>query len=714
MIDEPSGEINDFAQDSILTNLKDFGRIKAFTQSINSTYKLPFDKFPLTDWLGSDVKYAADYTWNAGPEGLFQLDSLGEETDIPLNIGNNIQNTQNMSLNGKIDLNKIYKKFGFLRRINTLKDGKKLSKKDDPLEIKRKRLRDKLAIINYRLQQREKREKEKEEKLAERLSDKVLDKIIEDAKSDEKVGTTEVANDKEDDGKVEILEEEEILDTTQLEHKKYRLEDSLKAVEDEIAERKKQKKEVEAPSKLVVASVGTLMSIKNINISLSRNSVTNLPGFTPVPKFMGFDESWDAPGLAFLLGSQNPNILDKAQANGWLAQTDLQNQPFLQTRQNQISIKTDLEPIKDFKITLEASQSNNYSYSEQRRWDEDKGIFETQAATRTGGFTQTIFAIPTAFGSSRSDNSSSTFEEFEDNLLIVKERLDNSLADTLIGRGVRFDTTSQDVLVPAFLAAYLGKDANSIDLTPVRKSIPIPAWRITYNGLAKIPALKEKFKSISITHGYKAEYSTGSYTSSLKYVDGSDGIDFSDFDEGEIPYGQYLTDENFRGNLVPVPILVYNDVSISENFSPLIGINIRTKKDISIKLDYNKGRQVGLSLANSQVTEQKNNNITMDVGFIKKEMKLPFNGKTLKNDVTFRMAFSLTDTKTTQHRIGENSIVTQGNLQWQLRPTISYEINKRTQFQFYFERTVNDPKVSNQFKRTTTAFGAQLRFNLAQ
>ncbi len=173
---------------------------------------------------------------------------------------------------------------------------------------------------------------------------------------------------------------------------------------------------------------GTLMSIKNINVSLSRNSVTNLPGFTPVPKFLGFDDGWNAPGLEFLLGSQNPDILDKAQANGWLAETDLQNQPFLQTRQNQISIKTDLEPIRDFKITLEASQSNNYSYSEQRRWNEIDGVFETQAATRTGGFTQTIFAIPTSFGGDRADNSSPLFEEFEDNLLIIKERLDNSLS----------------------------------------------------------------------------------------------------------------------------------------------------------------------------------------------------------------------------------------------------------------------------------------------
>ena len=704
VIDEPSGEIDDVAQDSILTNLRSLGRMKNFTQSINTSYKLPFDKFPVTKWLGADTRYAADYTWMAGPEGLVTLDSLGEPTDTPLNVGNTIQNVQSVSVNGKIDLTKVYKTIPFLRRINTLKNGKKLNRGDDPLEIKKKRIREKLAIVKDRLAAREAREQRKAEKLAAKL---------EKAKSSEKDTTsTEESDPKEEE--IVVEPEEEVADTSRLEFKKYALEAALKEVEEQIRERRKKGEKMKEPSKAKVKVIGTLMSVQNINISLSRNSTTTLPGFLPIPKFVGMDEGWQAPGASFLLGSQNSSILDDAQRNGWLAATEFQNQPFVQTQQRQLSIKTDLEPFKNFKINLEFSRSRNFSYSEQRRWNETLGQFETQSAVRNGGFTTTVFALPTAFTGQRSDNSSAVFEEFERNLLIIKDRLDPLLDPALIAQGVEFDTTSQDVMIPAFTAAYLGKDASSINLSAVRSKLPFPAWRLSYNGLAKLPAFKEKFKSITITHGYKAEYSTGSYTSSLVYVDASDGIDLSDFDEGVIPYGSYLNDPTAVNALVPVPVLIYNDVSISERFFPLIGLNIRTKKDLSIKIDYNKSREIGLSLSNAQVTELRNNEISLDIGFVKKGLKLPLSGKILENDVTFRCAFSLRDTKTTQHRINDRSIVTQGDLNWQFRPTIAYDINKRTNFTFYFERNVRNPRISSSFKTANTAFGFQLRFNLAQ
>jgi hypothetical protein len=34
--------------------------------------------------------------------------------------------------------------------------------------------------------------------------------------------------------------------------------------------------------------------------------------------------------------------------------------------------------------------------------------------------------------------------------------------------------------------------------------------------------------------------------------------------------------------------------------------------------------------------------------------------------------------------------------------------------QLYFDRQINNPLVSNSFRRTNTAFGFQVRFNLAQ
>ena len=53
--------------------------------------------------------------------------------------------------------------------------------------------------------------------------------------------------------------------------------------------------------------------------------------------------------------------------------------------------------------------------------------------------------------------------------------------------------TSADVMIPAFLAAYTGKDVNTIELTafPSMKRI-LPNWRITYDGLAKLKKMKER------------------------------------------------------------------------------------------------------------------------------------------------------------------------------------------------------------------------------
>ncbi|MBO0933545.1 hypothetical protein J2I48_21225 [Fibrella sp. HMF5036] len=55
-----------------------------------------------------------------------------------------------------------------------------------------------------------------------------------------------------------------------------------------------------------------------------------------------------------------------------------------------------------------------------------------------------------------------------------------------------------------------------------------------------------------------------------------------------------------------------------------------------------------------------------------------------------------------------------GNVNFQLRPQISYVVNSRLSLNAYFDRSFNDPLVTNSFIRATTAGGIQARFNLAQ
>ena len=70
-------------RDFVIDRLRNLGRIKNFDQSVTATYSVPLDKLPLTDWISADVRYGANYTWQAGPfdpntiEGINPVDTVG-------------------------------------------------------------------------------------------------------------------------------------------------------------------------------------------------------------------------------------------------------------------------------------------------------------------------------------------------------------------------------------------------------------------------------------------------------------------------------------------------------------------------------------------------------------------------------------------------------------------------------------------------------------
>jgi cell surface protein SprA len=169
-----------------------------------------------------------------------------------------------------------------------------------------------------------------------------------------------------------------------------------------------------------------------------------------------------------------------------------------------------------------------------------------------------------------------------------------------------------------------------------------------------------------------------------------------------------------------VPVLVMNQISITENFNPLLGINLRTINNLTLNVRYARQRSIALNLTNVQVTELRNSDVTVDVSYTKAGFKIPFRinrgYKVLKNDLTFKLAMTIRDTRTLQRRINDSdeqvTTVTAGNMNLQVRPTIGYMVNQRVNVQLYFERSVNQPYISNSFKRANTNFGVQVRFNL--
>lgn len=586
IIDEPDGDIDTKEkQDSVLTNLKKFGRMKNFEQTITANYTLPFDKFPATNWLGAEYRYNVGYSWRAAP--LERVDSL--------KLGNTIQNTQDQGLTGRIDFTKLYNKVGFLKDINTPKRPPSPVERAKPDTVK--------APPNF---------------------------------------------------------------------------GALKGV------------------------ARLLMSIRNISGTYNITQGTILPGFKPSPYLFGMDRDWSAPGWGFILGQQDPNLRFKARDNGWLSTSDKLTTQFTQNQTKDISLRASIEPTNDLKIQLDAKKTTNSAFSEIFRFDPIEDQFVSLSPNRTGAYKISILSINTAFRNNTSTQST-VFQEFERNIEAIKGRF-----SALTGQG--YESKSQDVLIPAFLAAYTGTSTDKVSLSPF-PNIPIPGWRVDYSGLGKINALKDIFQSVTLNHAYSSTYSVTNYNTSLEYENVGINIPLGDYNTGA-----FASVPNASGQLIP--IYVINQVLISETFAPLIGINVRTKSKLSARFEYKTKRDLALNISNAQITELNSKDWSVEVGYTKNNMRMPWRNQgrviTLKNDITFRLNMSVTNNRTIQRKIDEVNTITNGNINFQLRPNVNYVVNQKLNIQFYVDRNVNEPLVTNSYRRSTTRVGFKVLFNLAQ
>jgi cell surface protein SprA len=470
---------------------------------------------------------------------------------------------------------------------------------------------------------------------------------------------------------------------------------------------------------ILKAIVRPLLLIKRVNLTYNVTEQTIFPGFSRTPRFFGFDENWDAPGLPFVLGSQNSNIKDKAirgadSTQQWLATGVTLNNPFTQTRREDLKISANIEPLPDFRIQVDMVRSRQGNYTEIFRNVIDTVTFiktpQSLNPVRTGNYTVSFVAFLTAFRKDNSQNESGTFQNFSEYRAIIAARLRalNPNYNPNNPETPDYAQNSQDVLIPAFLAAYSGRDPDKVSLSPFPK-IPLPNWQIDYRGLSKIGFLKKTFQSIELKHSYASNFTVSNYTTSLVYND----TELFSLNKTEF---EYAIPDSVNAQNEFIPVYVIGQVNISEKFQPLIGVNLRTTKNLSFRLDYNQDRDLSLNLSNAQLAEIRNKSVVMSVSYTRANLKLPFrsNGKqiVLKNDVDFRMDVTVRDTRTVQRKIDEDAVVTGGNLNFQLRPVISYMVNKQLSFQFYFEKNINAPRVSSSFRRTVTTGGVQLRYNI--
>ena len=431
------------------------------------------------------------------------------------------------------------------------------------------------------------------------------------------------------------------------------------------------------------------------------NGGTTLAGITNSPNLFGINSKFKSPGWNFILGSQDPNIRFNASGNNWLTKNSSLTSPFLQFRSQDLTLRGSIQPFDFLRIQLDAKKSFSEKFQEIFRYDNSNQSFVSLTPSRSGDFSISYIFIKTAFIKDDDQNSSSTFNTFINNRKVIRNRLNaiNSVGE--------YGLNSQDVLIPAFVSAYSKSDPSNISLNPFIKS-PLPNWRVDFAGLSKVSFLKDIFSSINISHSYQSIYSINNFVSSLYYNENMDfSNNFSDYP---------LASKQSENGLVP--FYVIGQVNIIERFSPLLGINVRTKNNLSARIEYRIERNLNLNLSNSQISELKNSDISFDFSFTKSKLRLPFKyrGETiiLDNDVKFRMNLVLRDTKTIQRKIEGENILTNGNYNFQLRPNINYSVNDKLNLIIYYENTINKPSDANSFPRYSSSFGVKLRLSLSQ
>jgi len=602
-IDEPPGSINpndkDYYEkrDSIFESIKSLGRTTMFTQRIVANYNVPINKLPMLDWVTANAGYTADFDWFGAP--LSALD-----------LGNTIQNAQNIRLSMNANFINLYNKIGYLKTINQK-------------ETQRGRQQQRPQRPNP---QRQEEEPKKEEP------------------------------------------------------KKY--------------------------GKLAFDGfLRVLMSVRNASISYNETNGTRLPGFEPSPQFVGMDWDLMSPGYGFLLGWQD-DIRPQAVREGWITTNPDLNTAYSTNHSNTINARALVEPVPNMKIDLTAIR--NYSNTQTEYFKADSlGVFNSFSPIQTGNFSISFFALGSAFASTDSKtNYSETFDNFKDYRFVIAHRLADenpnatNAVDTL-GFPVGYGSTSQDVLIPAFMAAYAGWDPNSSTLNPFLK-IPIPNWRLTYDGLSKIKALQKYFRTVIITHGYTSTFSIGQYTSDIRFRE----ID-----------GYQAAMDNASGNFIPE--FAIGQVSIQEQFNPLLNIDITWKNSLITKVEYKTRRDIGLSFANNQVTDLSSNEFIVGTGYRFQNVSFTLTQASgtgrqqIQSDLVTRLNVSFRDSKTILRKITEEQdIISTGQNTISINFSVDYQISPRVNFRFFFDRVVNNPYISNQYKNSNTHGGFSLRFML--
>lgn len=756
-------------KDSIWNSIAHFGRPLDYSQQVQMSYKLPINKIPIFDWVTADGSYTSNYTWKRGTE-----DAEGNS------LGHNLNQQRTININGKLNMETLYNHSDFLKEVNKRFSASNQKNKANQKKQEKKRQDDEKK--KQKIQEEQARQKAEEESKQtgipvdsilrrDALKNKQKTPAPKDNKSSKKGYAQEIQliadssitvahNQKSKRLMVKALDEK----GKEVKVKYKKIDDNKISIRTASGDSSKVRLNVIAKPKLEEekwynwAQMGArlLMSLRNVNISYRNNYNLSLPGFQKeVGAIFGQKHTSDgfAPGVGFGFGFISDSYIDEAMEHGWLLRDSAVSTPATSSTTEDIQVKMSVEPFSDLKIDMNMSRTRNDAKSIYY-------MYNNVPPKLSGSFNMTTITIATAFASSgNADNGykSSVFDRFMENIGIMQQRVQSKYIGTSYPQGTgmsgRYDPAktpvnpySADVMIPAFLAAYQGRSAanSPLDIFPALMKM-LPNWNITYKGLSNLPWVRDNFKSVTLTHGYKSIYSVGAYNSFTNYVSSIGG-------GNEMGYVYNSASDMFNaGSNYDI-----STVSINEAFSPLIGLNMTFNNNMTLKCEYRTTRVATLSMTSAQINETGSKDFVIGWGWkindfkfsslfgsraSKKAAKANRNNKksvnnnnqrnntesssTVKNssrranfahDLNLRFDLSLRNQDAIRRDIQSGlSEATSGQFAVKTSARIDYTMSRYVTLSIYYDRQSSKPLLSSSSYPTVTQdFGFTMKFSLTR
>ncbi|PSK94416.1 cell surface protein SprA [Taibaiella chishuiensis] len=686
-IDEPYGRLDSKEKrDSIWRNIARFGRNTYFSQSLNVTYTLPTQKFPILDWTRATATYTSTYNWTAA--SLLANDQ-----------GNIMANTQLKQINGEFTFSQLYNKSRLLKAINTPK-------------VRERTLDSKTMQVD-----------DPSGKLSPAGGGKSMMTVAQKSGTKDQAKTGQVPpRPKKKEIKKKDVPGYDTLSAGDLRAAWKKLKKAEKVrFKKELAAWRAKKKNILPEISDGVRAVGRLATmLKRVTVSYSESAGTILPGFMDSTQFFGVNSRSGNSWYDFAFGAQpDREWLDRQAELQRISRNPIFNGQLQQTFNQNLNLVATVEPVPDLRIDLTWTKQFSKSYSETFKFDTSVNKYEHYSPYSMGTFNVSFIGLKTMFTPLRANELSEPYMDFLNYRKIISERLGNinpytgglnDPDDPEYKKG--YTRYAQDVLIPAFLAAYGGRNPATIPLmnnnssnirsNPFKYYTPMPNWRLTYNGLSKLPFFSDYVNTFTINHSYTGNLSMNSFVSSFYYLDQL-AVGFPSF-----------IDSNSHNY---VPFFQVPNITISESLGPLLGFDVAFKNGVSISIKFNKTRMLSLSLVDYQVSETKSTELVVGGGSRIKGLNLPFTifgTRRLKNDINFRMDIGYRDDITSNSYLAQNTnIPTRGQKVITISPSIDYIINDNLQLRFFYDRRQSIPVMSTSFPITTTRAGMTLRFLFA-